>query len=146
MTNSAIMLVARLMMAWLFIPSGISKLLDNATTTAYIETTAGLPMASLVGWVTGVFEIAFGAAIIIGFQTRVAGIALAVFCVLTAVLFHAGKGAVPGLSEQAASLISELHFFMVFKNIAIAGGLLTLAMNGPGGWSLDGYRSRRSQA
>lgn len=133
-------------MGWIFIPSGISKLLDNATTTRYIETTTGLPMASLLGWATGVFEIAFSLAIIFGFQTRVAGILLAAFCVLTAVLFHAGKDAAPGLSEQAVVLIAELHFFMVFKNIAIAGGLLALAMSGPGAWSLDRYRSRRSQA
>lgn len=141
MKTSATLLIARLMMAWIFIPSGVSKLLDNTTTTTYIETTVGLPMASVVGWGTGLFEVVLGLAIIVGFKTRAAGIALAIFSIATAILFHAGKGNVPGLSEEAVRLISELHFYMVFKNLSMAGGLLVLAMHGPGEWSVDG-RSR----
>jgi putative oxidoreductase len=143
MKNSATLLFARLMMGWIFIPSGISKLLGNATTAAYIDNTAGLPFASLLGWGTGLFEVSFGLAIIVGFQTAKAGIALSVFCVAAAFLFHAGKGTVPGLSEDAVRLISELHFYMVFKNISMAGGLLALALHGAGDWSVDAKRMKR---
>ena len=94
-------------------------------------------MASAIGWGSGIFEVALGLGIIVGFKTRISGIALAVFCVATALLFHAGKGSVPGLSEEAIRLLSELHFYMVFKNISMAGGLLVLAISGPGNWSLD---------
>lgn len=143
MKTSATLLFARLMMAWIFIPSGVSKLLNNATTTTYIETTAELPMASFVAWGTGLFEVVLGLAIIVGFKTRAAGIALAIFSIATAILFHAGKGNVPGLSEEAVRLISELHFYMVFKNLSMAGGLLVLAMHGPGEWSMDGRRAKK---
>lgn len=142
MKTSATLLLARVMIAWIFIPSGISKLLDNPTTTAYIENTAGLPAASLFGWGTGLFEVAFGLAIIVGFQTRIAGFALASFCLATALLFHAGKGSMPGLSVEAIRLLSELHFYMIFKNISMAGGLLVLAIQGPGGWSIDAKRAK----
>jgi putative oxidoreductase len=144
MKTSATLLIARIMMAWIFIPSGASKLLDNATTTAYISNTTGLPFASFLGWGTGLFEVVFGLAIITGFQTRIAGLALAAFCVATALLFHAGKGAVPGLSEQAILLLTELHLYMIFKNISMAGGLVVLAMFGPGGWSVDAKLLQRS--
>ena len=143
MRISATLLFARLMIGWIFIPSGISKLLDNATTATYIESTAGLLFPSLLGWCTGLFEVSFGLAILVGFQTAKAGIALSAFCVAAAFLFHAGKGNIPGLSEDAVRLISELHFFMVFKNISMAGGLLALAMHGAGDWSVDAKLMKR---
>ncbi len=145
MNMNMFMPVARLMMGWIFIPSGLSKLFDLETTATYISATAGLPMPGTVGLATGVFEVALGLAIIAGFKTRIAAASLAVFCILTAILFHAGKGVVPGLSEQAVMLLSELHFYMVFKNIAMAGGLLTLVVSGAGAYSIDAWMKRRRQ-
>lgn len=149
MKTSIALAAARLMMGWIFIPSGISKLTNVDATAAYITNTAGLPMPEVVALGTGLFEVVFGLALIAGFQTRLAGIALAVFSVLTAVLFHAGQGAVPGLSEQAVALLSELHFYMVFKNLSMAGGLLAIAMHGAGAWSVDaklGHRTPKAVA
>lgn len=144
MTHSLAFALARLMMGWIFIPSGISKLADVDTTTAYITGTAGLPFPQVVALGTGAFEVLFGLALIVGFQTRIAGLALSVFCLATAVLFHAGKGYVPGLSEQAVTLLSELHFYMVFKNLAMAGGLLAIALSPSEAWSVDARLRRRA--
>jgi putative oxidoreductase len=52
--------------------------------------------------------------------------AFAIFCVLTAVLFHA----------QFADSNQLLHFQ---KDLAIAGGFLVLAVSGPGTLSADRY-------
>lgn len=143
MKITATLLLARLMLAWIFIPSGAFKLIDANTAAAYISNTAGLPFPNLLAPATGLFEVLFGLAIILGFRVRVAGLCLAAFCVATAFLFHAGKGYVPGLSEQAIELLSELHLYMVFKNISMAGGLIVLAVYGAGNWSIDHWLNRR---
>jgi putative oxidoreductase len=144
MNANSIMPVARLMMGWIFIPSGLSKVFDLDTTAAYISATAGLPLPELVGLGTGLSEVVMGAALIVGYRARVASGALALFCIATAVLFHAGRGAVPGLSEEAVILLSELHFYMVFKNIAMAGGLLVVVVHGAGAFSADKWRVTRA--
>lgn len=64
-----------------------------------------------------------------GWQTRVAAVTLAVFCILTAVLFHAN------FSDRN----QLLHFE---KDIAIAGGLLVMAIAGAGRWSIEGLARR----
>ena len=57
--------------------------------------------------------------------------ALAGFSVISAVLFHAD------FSNQA-----EMTNFM--KNIAIAGGFLTLFVHGPGAFSLDNRANKKA--
>ena len=69
-------------------------------------------------------EILGGVMIAAGWQTRIAAAGLAIFCVLAAVLFHA----------NVADRNQLLHFE---KDLAIAGGLLVLAVACPGRWSLS---------
>jgi putative oxidoreductase len=72
-----------------------------------------------------------GLAIILGWKTKYATIALAGFSVLSAILFHAD------FSNQA-----EMTNFM--KNIAIAGGFLTLFVHGPGAYALDNRANKKA--
>lgn len=69
-------------------------------------------------------EAAGGIAIIVGWQTRLVALALAGFCVISAILFHANFG-------------DQTQMIMFLKNIAIAGGFLFLVANGPGAYALD---------
>jgi putative oxidoreductase len=72
--------------------------------------------------------LAGGLAVLLGLFTRWAALALAVFCALTAVLFHGN--------------ISDGNEFIQFgKNLTMAGGFLALAASGPGRWSLDARRA-----
>ncbi len=73
---------------------------------------------------TIIFEISAGLAIIGGFQTRIAALLLAVYRVLTAMLFHNQLG-------------DQRQFMMFMKNVAIAGGSLFLAHHGAREVSLD---------
>ena len=77
-------------------------------------------------------EILGGLALIAGFGTRVAALVLAVFTLVASFYFH-NYWSVP--AEQ--QFVTQLLFF---KNIAVVGGLLTLAAWGAGTWSLDARR------
>ena len=71
-------LLARLLLAALFLPAGISKISGFAGTAGYIGS-VGLPMPELGAAIAIAVEVLGGIALIIGFGTRWAALALAVF-------------------------------------------------------------------
>jgi putative oxidoreductase len=111
----------RVLLAVLFLLSGIGKLGAYAATGAYMSA-FGVPSALLP--VVIATEVLGALAIILGWRARVAGFLLAGFCLLTASIFH----------HNLADQTQLIHFF---KDLAIAGGLLLLVVNGAGPLSLD---------
>ena len=130
--NNALNLAGRVLLAALFLPAGIGKLTGFAGTVGYIAS-VGLPLPAVGAVLALVVEIAGGLALIAGFGTRIAALVLAAFTLVASFFFHA-FWAVP--ADQA--LMVQLLFF---KNVAVVGGLLALAANGAGGWSLDARRA-----
>jgi putative oxidoreductase len=126
-------LVGRILLALLFVTSGVAKIAGFAGTAGYIAS-KGLPMASLVAALTIIVEVGGGLALVLGLYTRWAALALAVFSVLAALIFH-NYWAVP--PEQV--MAQQINFW---KNISIAGGMLVLAAFGAGAISLDAKRGR----
>ncbi|MBR7794390.1 DoxX family protein [Undibacterium sp. FT147W] len=129
-------LVGRLLLASLFLPAGIVKLTGFAGTVAYISS-AGLPMPALAAAAALIVEIGGGAALIAGAGTRIAALVLALFTLVASFVFHA-YWAVPADQQYVTQLL-------FFKNIAVAGGLLTLAAWGAGAWSIDARIATNSQ-
>lgn len=121
------MLAARVMMAQIFILSGLSKIGAAEAMRGYMEA-MHLPGALL--WPTIAFEIGAGALIALGYRTRIVALLLAGFCVTTALIFH----------HQFSDQMQMTHFL---KNIAMAGGLILLAGVGAGSLSLDARRGAR---
>ena len=121
-------LVGRLLLAMLFLPAGISKLTDFAGTVGYISS-VGLPLPQVGAALALAVEIVGGVALIVGYRTRVVAIALAVFTLVASFFFH-NYWALPADQQMIPQLL-----FM--KNIAVVGGLLTLAAWGAGAWSMD---------
>jgi putative oxidoreductase len=117
----------RFFLAIMFFMSGLTKISQYAGTQGYMES-MGVP-GSLLPLVILVEAIG-GLAIILGWKTKYAAIALAGFSILSAILFHAD------FSNQA-----EMTNFM--KNIAIAGGFLTLFVHGPGAFALDNRPTKK---
>lgn len=126
--QNAAAFAGRLLLAALFVPAGLSKLTGFQGTVGYISS-VGLPMPSIAAALAMMVEIGAGLALIAGAKTRIAALALAGFTLVASFFFHAYWG-VP--AEQ--QMVQQLLFF---KNIAVVGGLLTLAAWGAGDWSLD---------
>jgi putative oxidoreductase len=116
-------LLGRAMLAYIFIFEGAEKIANYGGVVGYMQANGVdgrlLPLVILT-------ELGGGLLVLIGFKTRWAAIALFGFCLMTALFFHLG-----------ADQTIEMR-----KNIAMAGGFLTLAIYGPGAWSLDGWRGR----
>lgn len=125
-------LVGRLLLALLFLPAGIMKMGGFAGTVGYIGS-KGLPMPELGAVIAIVVEVAGSLALIAGFGTRFAALALSLFTLVATFVFHNFWG-VP--ADQA--MVQQLMFY---KNIAVVGGLLVLAAHGAGAWSLDAKRN-----
>jgi putative oxidoreductase len=124
--------VARLLLAAMFVISGFGKLGNIGGTAAYIAS-AGLPAASLLAAGAGLLELVAGIALVIGFQARWAALALGVFTLLASVLFHAYWAA-----PAAQAYVQQLMFM---KNLAVAGGMFLVAALGAGPFSIDARRA-----
>ncbi|NDP38282.1 MAG: DoxX family protein [Rhodoferax sp.] len=129
--QNSLNLAARLLMVALFLPAGIGKLTGFAGTVGYISS-VGLPLPTLAAVIALIVEIVGSLALLAGFGTRIAALVLAAFTLVASFFFHNYWG-VP--ADQA--FMQQLLFF---KNIAVVGGLLAIAANGAGAWSLDSRR------
>ena len=126
-----VVVIARVLLAAMFILAGFNKFGALAGTAGYIAS-KGLPMPSVLAFGTAALEVVAGLALAIGFQARWAALALALFTVLASVLFH-NFWAMP--AEQ--QMVQQLMFM---KNLAVTGGLLMVFAFGAGPASVDARR------
>lgn len=119
--NSVLILAARLLAAWIFISAGLGKTGAAYAGTAGHMESVGLPGALLP--LVILLEVGGGLALVAGFQTRLAALALAIFSIVSAFVFH-----------SAADPMQQIMFM---KNLAMAGGLLAFTVFGAGRLSLD---------
>ena len=128
-------LVARIALAAIFIWSGVGKLfLGTAGNVGYMEA-YHVPFAGLLVYVAGLVEVAGGAALVAGYRTRAAALALGAFTLVVTPIFH-NFWAVP--ADQA--LNQTIHFM---KNIALVGAMLFVAAHGAGRISVDAQKESR---
>jgi putative oxidoreductase len=116
--------LGRVLMAAMFIQSGIEKIFGYAGAQAYMDahnvSATLLPLVILT-------EVGGGLCVLLGLFTRWAALALAGFCLLAAIFFH----------YHPDDVMQMINFM---KNITIAGGFLVLAGAGPGALALDNRR------
>ncbi len=124
-------LLARLLLAALFLPAGISKIGGFAGTAGYIGS-VGLPLPEVGAALAILIEVIAPILLIIGLFTRPAALVLAVFTLVASVFFHA-YWSVP--AEQAF-----MQSLLFWKNIGVVGGLLAIAAFGAGAFSVDAKR------
>ncbi|KQZ99785.1 hypothetical protein ASD64_15165 [Mesorhizobium sp. Root157] len=132
MSRDVALLLSRVLLAALFIPAGFHTISDIAGSTSYFAG-LGFPAPQTTAWGVGLFELVAGMFTLIGFQTRLVSLAMALFCIAAAFLGHYGQSA-------GDPVLAFMHQQMLMKDMAIAGGFLALAMAGPGSFSADARR------
>lgn len=121
--TSIVPVIGRVLLAAIFIFSGIGKILAPAATIGYIEA-MGLPLAS-VGLVVAIaVEVVGGLMLALGFKTRLVALGLALFSIVTGLAFHNAIG-------------DQNQLIHLLKNLSMAGGLLQVVAFGAGAYSLD---------
>jgi len=120
--DSSVLLVARCLLAGLFLWSGVGKIngYDEIGILMQQHGATGLllPVAIFI-------EIAGAILLIVGVRARFVALSMAGCCVVTALLFH-------------ANFTDRTQMFHFLKNFAVVGGLLALYVSGPGRMSIDG--------
>lgn len=131
-TQEAALLMARIGLASLFLFSGCQKLthLHGAAEWAAAQ---GVPLASLLMPLAGLFEVVSAMMLITGWHARQAAAALAAWIIVLGPLFHRFWVAPPQLWQI---VIDDLfHHFVMF------GGMIYVVVFGPGSWRLGRPRS-----
>jgi putative oxidoreductase len=118
--------IGRLLIALIFLISGLGKIAAPAMTQGYIAS-VGLPLPLVAYLIAIVVEIGGGILLVVGFQTRIVALVMAAFTVATALGFH----------HDFADQNQMVHFL---KNIAMTGGLLQIVAFGAGSFSIDSRR------
>lgn len=121
--GSAIILAGRVLLSVLFILAGFGKLTAIGGTAQWFGS-IGLPAPTVVAIVVGLLEFFGGLAVLLGFYSRAAALALALFTIAASLVAHTD------FSDMTQSL-----FFQ--KNLGIAGGFLLLAVFGPGAYAIN---------
>jgi putative oxidoreductase len=125
-SNSATILIGRILLSAIFLLSGFGKLTAIAGTAGYFGS-LGLPVPTVTAVVVGLIELLGGIAILVGFQTRIVAWVLAIFTLATGLVAHTGWA-------------DQMQMIQFLKNLGITGGFLLLASSGPGAYSIDAKR------
>jgi putative oxidoreductase len=118
---SAIATFGRLLIAVIFLFSGIGKILAPSMTQTYIAS-AGLPFPIAAYFIAIAIAVGGGILLVLGFKMRLVALAVAIFSVAAALSFH----------HNFADPDQLMHFL---KNIS--AGLLQVTAFGAGAVSVD---------
>jgi putative oxidoreductase len=136
------LLVARILLAVLFLVFGWGKLTDYSGTVAYL-TQSGVPLPSVAALV-GVFEFFGAIALILGVWTRPLAVLFAFFTLAAGLIGHRYW-----TMTSADRFMNMINFY---KNVSLMGGFFLLYVTGAGKYSIDarlglpGAPPRRTQA
>jgi putative oxidoreductase len=121
-------LLGRILLASTFVISGFGKITGFEGTAGYIAS-KGLPLPQVLTVIAILIEFGGGLAILLGWMTRWAALAMVVFLIVITPVFHGFWAAPPDhVMEQ------QINFM---KNLSILGGMLLLFACGPGRYSVD---------
>ena len=114
-------LIGRIFISSVFLLSGYNKIFSYENTVTWME---GYGVPGFLLWPTIVLEIILPILIIIGYKTQLSAILLAVFSIITAIIFH-------------SDFSNQMQIIAFLKNLGLAGGFIFIAINGPKDFALD---------
>lgn len=132
--HPAIPFLGRLLMSYIYLTSGLAKIVDWQGNVTYMGR-HHLPMIPILLAAATVIEIGGSICLVTGYQAKWAALVMFGYTVVLTVLLHnywSYTGDTAGMQET--------HFR---KNLAIMGGLLAFSFSGPGAWSLPRSKSRK---
>jgi|TARA_B100001059_G_scaffold208486_1_gene220777 putative oxidoreductase len=113
--------IGRLLISTLFLISAYNKIFSIDGTMSWME---GFGIPGFLLYPTIALEIILPLFIIIGYKARLSAGLLAIFCVVTAFIFH-------------YDFVDQMQIISFFKNISLAGGFLFIVVNGTKEWSVE---------
>ena len=116
-------LLGRIFLSTIFLIEGINKIFNYESTIEYMENFS-VPGYLAIPAIT--VEILFPLLLVVGYQTKISALILAIFTLTTALIFH-------------TDFSNQIELMSFLKNFAIAGGFLIIFVRGAGKYSID-YR------
>jgi putative oxidoreductase len=126
--GSLFMLLGRVALAAIFVPSGFGKL-AHIDVFAHTLAARGVPMSGLMAVIGACVEFFGSLAVVLGFKTRYAALLMAAFTAFAAVIAHR--------FWQLEGPAHEAQYLQFMKNMAILGGYICLFAAGPGAIAID---------
>ena len=118
---NVIEVLGRIFLSTIFLIEGINKIFNYESTIEYME---NFSVPEYLAIPAIIVEILFPLLLVVGYQTKISALVLAMFTLATALIFH-------------TDFANQMQLISFLKNIAIAGGFLIIFVYGPGKYSLD---------
>jgi putative oxidoreductase len=131
------LLLGRLFVGALFVPSGFGKLVAFNAFAASLAS-KGLPVPEAWAALAVAFELGGGLLVVLGAFTRMASLGMVAFTAMAIMLSHRYWT----FADAAQRRANEVQFW---KDLALIGGLLFLHVAGAGRLSVDGWFAARAQ-
>ena len=117
--NDLVLLIGRVLLGLIYALAVISLVTGKVPVGFGASGAKIVALPAFIVWIGYIVKVLAGISVVVGFQTRLAALALAVFTLITAFNYHDFGGTI----------------FM--KEMSMLGGLLILAACGPGKFSID---------
>jgi len=116
-----IQVLGRIFLSTIFLVEGMNKIFNYESTIEYME---NFNVPEYLAIPAIIVEILFPLLLIVGYQTKISALALAIFTLTTALIFH-------------TDFTNQMQLISFLKNFAIAGGFLIIFVNDAGKYSID---------
>ena len=116
-----IQVLGRIFLSTIFLVEGMNKIFNYESTIEYME---NFNVPEYLAIPAIIVEILFPLLLIVGYQTKISALVLAIFTLATALIFH-------------TDFTNQMQLTSFLKNFAIAGGFLIIFVNGAGKYSMD---------
>ncbi|NCY02529.1 MAG: DoxX family protein [Planctomycetia bacterium] len=130
--QGALSLVARLLLAAIFVVSAVGNKIPQFQATAAYMASEGVPNPKFALFGAIGLLLLGGLCVVLGAWTRIGAAFLLVFLLAATYYFH-------DFWTFADPTQRQLQTIQFLKNMSIAGGLLALIAFGGGPWSIDGW-------
>ena len=123
------LLLGRILLALVFLIAGVRKVMAPAASAGYLAK-LGFPAPEVMVWVAIAFELGGAILLILGWKTRWAAYALALFTLVASFAAHRFWEI-----SDAGQYANQMNHFL--KNLAIIGGMLFVWACGPGSLAVE---------